>query len=109
MLLHLTSVELGSFLSLRHLGAGTVFGSIRRLHSGHRFDISDQCIHLLFANQALKRGHNRLESFYPLRAGIKNALADVILVSSNGASIFKLNRLAENSLQVRAAPLRVGT
>ncbi len=41
-------------------------------------------------------------------AGIENGFANVIFVGGHGASVFQLHGLAENSLQVRTAALRVG-
>ena len=91
------------------MGAAALALVLDRLTLGcrDRLDIGDQGIYLFFADQSLKRGHDRLESFHPLRARVEDAFANVVLVGGDGASIFELDRLAKNSLQVGAAALRV--
>src|SRR6202042_1955240 len=64
---------------------------------------------LLLADQALKCGHDRLESFHSFRAGIEDALTDVVLVCDLSPSVRQSHGTAEYPLQVGTAPLRVRT
>ena len=80
-----------------------------RLHRlRQRFHVRDQRVQLLFAHQSLERRHDGLESVHDLRAGIENRFANIVFVGGDGAAVFKLHRLAEDSLQIRTAALRVG-
>ena len=63
---------------------------------------------MLFTHQSLERGHDGFESVHDLGAGIEDGFANIIFVGDHGASVFEQHRLAEDSLQVRTAALRVG-
>src|SRR5208283_2390607 len=86
---------------------GIRLGTVSRLCYGDRFDVSDQRVDLLFAYESLKCWHDRLKAFHALRARIEDAFAEIVFVGIHGATVFELNRLPEDALQIRPASLGI--
>src|SRR5262245_32408171 len=76
--------------------------ALQRLH------VLDELEQLLFRDQALKGGHDRLKSRGDLRRGIQDRLPNLRLVDELRLTALKLLHLAEQPLQHGPSTLRVG-
>src|SRR5207249_1206697 len=72
-----------------------------------RLDVLNQLQQLFFGNEALKRGHDRLEARGDLRARIEDRLADVALVGDDRLAVLERDGLAKQPLQHGPASLQV--